>query len=718
MAKRFARGRLFPPYTPPVMRKRELVALGVLLLLVALAFADLLSTRRALYVRDVAREHVPERLVLRDAVRSGFPFWNPRYAGGQPLAASPAFEVFYPPHWLIFLPNFLFAFALEIVVHYLIAAAGMFLLLRSLRLRLEAVAFGAFTFALSGLMLSFTNLLPYLFALAWWPWLAFFARRFFESHRPSDFALASLVLGLILLIGEPTTIIESGALLAAYAIYHLRGPRAIGWTAAICAAALLVGAAQVVPVIDHARDSGRATPMSYNEVTKWSLDPARPLELLDVPVKTTDPSGLPWLFSWYAGMLTAALLVAGFVHCVRGWKFVAIVVIVSYALAIGRHGPIIPLLYRAGLTFLRYPEKWFMPAAFVLIVFAAIVADRFFDDAVLRRTTHIAAGTFVIVNAIAGGVRLALATSVALTLILFLRGRLLVALLALFVIVDLGAHITAIAPRIDSAFYTDPPPLARGIPPHARIYNDADWQLLRMPKPPHLEPGDWEPRLRAAMLPELQTLWGFDGVLESDIGRSHLHPSLDFLRLFQSARFHTRRDLVPMLLTLAGTTHVVTLRDPDSATAFARVVALPGNEKFTFAAALAATSRIAEPHPWPRGIAFVDRPFAPAPARIVRVDERASAIDLDVEATGDALLVLAVTRHKYWRATIDGNPAEILPANVAFQALRVGRGRHHVALRYRNPFVIVCAIVSLIAVLALASVAALRSKAPPPPSPR
>src|SRR6266542_4175801 len=176
----------------------------------------------------------------------------------------------------------------------------MFLLMSSIRLRAEAAAFGALTFALSGLMLSFANLLPYLFAVAWWPWLGLFARRFLDARRASDFALASLVLGLILLIGEPSTILQSGALLGAYAIYHLRSARGLAWTAAICLAALIVGAAQIVPALDHQRDSGRAATMSYDALTRWSLDPARPLELLGVRVAVTDPSGSPWLASWYA----------------------------------------------------------------------------------------------------------------------------------------------------------------------------------------------------------------------------------------------------------------------------------------------------------------------------------------------------------------------------------------------------------------------------------
>jgi hypothetical protein len=163
-----------------------------------------------------------------------------------------------------------------------------------------------------------------------------------------------------------------------------------------------------------------------------------------------------------------------------------------------------------------------------------------------------------------------------------------------------------------------------------------------------------------------------------------------------------------MLLSFAGATHAITANDA--------LVALP-NRKFTIAAALAATSRITELHPWPRGIAFVDHPFAPAPAHIAGVRETANTIDVDVDAAGRALLVLSVTAHKYWRATIDGTPAPLMRANIAFQALEIPRGRHHVSMRYRNPLIIVCAMISLIAAATLAIVAALRSKAPQPPSP-
>ena len=674
-----------------------------MLLLVLVAFADILSTKRALFNRDTAWVYAPERAVLRDVVRDGFPFWNPRFASGQPLAANPAYEVFYPPHWLIFLPNFLFACAAEVVVHFLLAAAGMFLLLRSLRLRIEAAVFGAGTFAFGGMLLSVTNLLPFLFAMTWWPWLGFFANRFFEGRRRSDFALASLALGMILLVGEPATILETAALLGGFALCRLPARRAVGWTAAIGATALLVGAAQLIPAADFARDSSRGTPINYTTVTRWSLEPAAPLEFLGVPVHVTDRTGSPWILSWYCGMLAAALIVAGFAHRVRGWPFVAAVVAVSYAVAIGRHGPILRVLYLAGLKAIRYPEKWFLPAGFVLIVFAAIAADRFLEDARVRRTAHIAAGALIVVNAVAGGVNARLAAAVALTLILFLRGRVLLLFLAILVLVDLGAQMRIVAPRIDGTFYTDVPAIARGIPPHARIYHDADWQATATSTPP-----TWT-LLHDAMYPESQALWGFDGVLESDVAMLYLRPTADFLNVFLHARFGPRRDLGPMLLSFAGATHAITTEH--------RVVRLQ-NEKLTIATALVAANRIDEPHTWPHGTAFVDRPFPPAPARIERVRETASSIDADVDADGRALLVIAVTPHRYWCATIDGAPAPLVRANIGFQAIEVPRGRHHVAMRYRNPLVIACAIVSLIAAAALIALAALRSTAPPPPSPR
>lgn len=735
----------------------ELATLAGVLLLITLFFSDVLFLGRSFYNRDFARVHVPDRKVLRDIVKAGeFPFWNPSYAAGQPFAANPSAEVFYPPQWLVLLPNFLRAVNLEVFLHYAFAATGMFLLLRTLRLHVAACAFGAFSFALSSLLLSLSSLLPFFFAMTWFPWVGLFTCRFLERRRVADFSFASISLGMILLVGEPAMILQAGALVASYCAYRLRHVRGLAIAAAICATATLVGAAQIVPAIDHQRDSLRSGEIGYDISTTWSMHPLRPLEmavpnLLGVTAETPVfwmrfYQNTPWVFSWYAGLLAAALIVAGFVHRVRGWMFVAAFSILSYLIAIGSYGGVFRLLYACGLNFIRYPEKFFFCASFVLIVFAAIGADRFVADRVFRRTTFVVALVFVTFDLVAllityplifkhvwgssepaliltarGGALTMLAASIALMLILALRHylRLSIVLLAVFVIVDLASHKPFLAPTIADEFY-DPPPVARMLPTHARVYHDAIEQLSRMPNPPSLSGSARWLRAHNAMWPDMQRLFGIDAVLEKDVTLTNLGVEGAFASLFLVARFGGRGDLVPLLLTLAGATHVITLRDASSVTNPVSVVTL-GNERYYFADMLVESGRIVERKQWSRRIAFVDAPFVSAAGRIISVRERSNTIDFDVSASGDAVLVISVTRHKYWRATIDDRPAHLFRANLGFQALTVPRGRHHVTMRYRNPLVVIFGIVSLTATIGLiiiaATDAALRSREPQPQSP-
>ncbi|MBV9068287.1 MAG: YfhO family protein [Acidobacteria bacterium] len=741
-------------------RKADVAALAAVAVVVALAFADVLFFGKAFYARDIIRGFYPSFAALRSVVRDGaFPFWNPYFSGGQPLAANPAYAAFYPVPWLAFASDGYQAIAVITVLHYLMAAAGMFCLLRSLRLHPLAASFGAISFALGGTLMSLNNLLTVLYAMSWMPWLAFFTRRYFRERRRADFAMAALVLGLILLIGEQSMILQCGALVAVYAIYRRRNARAIVPAAALCAVALLVGLAQIVPALDHQRDSKRATAMTYADATIWSLPAARPLELLDPAVFSNfepdaiyywvaeHPSKLPWLFSIYPGLLASALIVAGLVRRIRGWAFVSAVSIVSYLVAIGRHGPIYPLLYKFGLRSLRYPEKFILTAIFVLTVFAAMAADEFLREARFRRTTFIVSVVLaafaaavlafassplfgrvwgpnsdiaqIEIEAYAGAMT-ALVTAIGLMLILALRNRLrlCLGLLALFVLADLGSRVRTVAPRIDASLYS-PPPLGQALaagPQPVRIFNDASWELFARPAPMVQADQGW--RTRNALLPEAQALWGIESALEADLANTDLAPSVEYGSLFFNARRLGHRDAVQRLLALAGVTHLILVRDISSADDPVRVLRFPAM-RYYFADQLLPSARISAPNA-SRTAAFIDWPFAPAPGRVLRVAEHGNAIDIDVESAGSAALIMSITRHKYWRATIDGAPASLYAANVAFQGLTIPRGRHHVSLRYRNPLIVICGIVSLLTVAALLVIAVgggLRSKESPSLSP-
>jgi hypothetical protein len=91
---------------------------------------------------------------------------------------------------------------------------------------------------------------------------------------------------------------------------------------------------------------------------------------------------------------------------------------------------------------------------------------------------------------------------------------------------------------------------------------------------------------------------------------------------------------------------------------------------------------------------------APAPARITADD--GDRLVVDVAGSGGGFLVLADTFFPGWEARVDGEPREVLRANVAFQAVAVGPGDREVVLAYRPvSFTIGCVISAAAGVLLL-----------------
>jgi hypothetical protein len=79
-------------------------------------------------------------------------------------------------------------------------------------------------------------------------------------------------------------------------------------------------------------------------------------------------------------------------------------------------------------------------------------------------------------------------------------------------------------------------------------------------------------------------------------------------------------------------------------------------------------------------------PEADAPTPAVRIRHYENTIvDIDVEAPSDGFVVLNDVWHPWWRAEVDGTPAEIHRANVLFRAVRVSAGKHAVRFEF-TPF--------------------------------
>jgi hypothetical protein len=583
-------------------RRHDWIALALLALIATLFFADVLAGKGNFYMRDLTRYYYPTKQILRDVVQHGeFPWWNRQFSAGQPIAANPEHEVFYPLTWLILLPSYDLGYRLHILVHIYIGLLGMYALLRSMQVKIPSAFIGALAWGLGGIYLSYINLLPILFCAAWLPLTCLFIRKFLLRPNLRDFALAALFLGLQFLVGEPTTVMQTGFLIGMYALY--RGWYAardwdLPWTHAIpemlsrvvfigliSVAAIAVGAAQMLPAIDHVGDSARSKTFDFSLVSAWSFPWAKLSELiypnflghLSVDRVTWywagglyTGMGSPFIFSIYSGLLITALAISAFFVKPRGGRFVLIVCAFSLLIALGGNTPVLKWLYDAGVaTSIRYPEKFALIGIFAIILFAAQQLDRMLDgdDAIREAAMGFVAATTVIATALAlfgftplygalftklwglkgGGAVLMTAMSHKGWIIAAVRGGLLfgllwslrmlkrplwLALLAIFFLADVLPVTNELNPRMPSSFFRQQPAAMRQFPADRsqfRIFHEADWYGQEEPARKYFSTGDavyWI--VRNGLFPMTHGGQHLNMVMERDYDKTALLPTIDF----------------------------------------------------------------------------------------------------------------------------------------------------------------------------------------------
>jgi hypothetical protein len=103
-------------------------------------------------------------------------------------------------------------------------------------------------------------------------------------------------------------------------------------------------------------------------------------------------------------------------------------------------------------------------------------------------------------------------------------------------------------------------------------------------------------------------------------------------------------------------------------------------------------------------------PFA-GRSRVLRLAP--DRVTLEVDASAPGFVILADAFDPGWRATVDGQPARVQRANVAFRAVAVAEGRHVVEMVYRPRTVfqgLTLSTLSLLLVLGVAAVGARRER--------
>lgn len=321
------------------------------------------------------------------------PLWRTSILSGTPFAPNPLAGLFYPPHWLTLWPALPMALALNVLLwlHFSLAAASMYALMRRWQVKRTAALVSALAFAAAPKIVAHMGLghLTLVEAWAWLPMVLYplpvplsFARPSTSASSRSEhsastqdggFVLSGAALGLCVL-ADARMAIYAGALAVTYviAIGARRERRArlnaIGRIVIIGIVAASISAAAWLPTLDLTASASRSS-LAASEAGTLSLDPIYLLGLL-IP----DRSGAAERTTFVGWSVLALAVLALFSRRTQSSRlrfWLLGVLVVGVLIALGTHTPLYDLLSRLpGASLLRVPARAWFVVTFAFAVLA------------------------------------------------------------------------------------------------------------------------------------------------------------------------------------------------------------------------------------------------------------------------------------------------------------------------------------------------------------
>jgi hypothetical protein len=269
--------------------------LAILAAMACILFREILLGT-GFFWEDFLYQNYPFRVFAATSLAAGeLPLWNPYTFSGMPFLADIQTAVFYLPMTALTLAAsggqlHFYWLELVIVLHVLLAGAGMYALGRSFGMeRFPALVSGA-AYMLSGFMLAHAIHQQIITLAAWFPVVLLLFRRTLRDARWHWVFLTGLALGHSTLAGFPQLTLFLYLLLFAFFVFELlteyppaRILSAPALHTAVRAAAVIVvsvaiAALQLLPTLELSPQSQRAE-ITYDKSTEGSLSPGQLLTL-------------------------------------------------------------------------------------------------------------------------------------------------------------------------------------------------------------------------------------------------------------------------------------------------------------------------------------------------------------------------------------------------------------------------------------------------------
>jgi uncharacterized membrane protein YfhO len=264
--------------------------------------------------------------------------------------------------------------------------------MRKLKASESASIIAAITFMLSGYLLSVHNLLSILLSVTWVPLLLllYFAAFVKKNIKYSIFAamVASVMFfagGVIMLYGTLLIILFLTAF--PYLFFMKEECPSIKvrffYLGTFLALFLGISAIQLLPFLELSHLSTRADGFTYAKATTWSLHPRDFLQffipdLFGYELKPNEYwQNQSWLMSLYIGIIPFLLSVFFFIKKGKRQLCLALLIIISLILALGKYTPLYALFfhYVPFMGKVRYPVRFLFITIFVISICAGFGYD-------------------------------------------------------------------------------------------------------------------------------------------------------------------------------------------------------------------------------------------------------------------------------------------------------------------------------------------------------
>ncbi|MCB0207910.1 MAG: YfhO family protein [Anaerolineae bacterium] len=365
-------------------------------LLPILAFPEIIFGRQTLYWSDLSWMHYPRHIFAANEWLAGrVPLWDPYQHNGLPFLAETQVGALYLFSVIFLSPlSPSLELSLFIVLHFSLASAFTFILVRSLGLSLMPSVLAGLAFGMGGFLMAQVSNLNIMTGATWLPLILYGIIRAGRERSWLSAMLAGIPLALQIFTAQPQVVFYTLVTVGGYAIYRIVAdwftpsqaskPRlhyaiqTMGLVIVTILTGLLLAAPQLLPTLELQQLSVRSEEQDFGFLVKNSLPPLMWLNLVLPSAFGNNVTGFeggdPFQEDFiYIGLIPLLLIPLSFSRPLRrDTVFWVLLIIGGAILAMGRYTPLYEdvIQYLPGFALFRIPARWLMVVNLALAVLA------------------------------------------------------------------------------------------------------------------------------------------------------------------------------------------------------------------------------------------------------------------------------------------------------------------------------------------------------------